>query len=1040
MSNNQRIKNGSKVSHQKNKAVVRYIGPTIISEGTWYGIEFKKKVGENNGTLGGKVYFKGKDGHCKFVLIGDLTRRRSHPKKSTNQKKKKKQVMGHSTLRNSHLIQLNKNQEHTHQKKNPKKKKSRSAIKKIQRKKPRATTTLGRSRPQDKTLVLDLKKRSKSQRRNSWHTKTISSFKGATLNYRNHRESNLNSLSDAKKKYSKKSLKKLKKILQSLESKLETSTQEKKGIEAEIFYYKQYTSKIFINKFNEEDEFDEEELLEIQKDEKEEEELQTLMKEIHKLKKKEEKIDQEEKQTQNEIQNFCMNLSKKSNLVVASKVILKQRTFIKSSVKYEELFEKKQMLTKEIQKLKTLINSSKKSHKIEIDDLKKKINFFDQEIVKSKERIKKFGDIESQSKLNIDELERTLQSLKIHMKIIKKKILDLELNKDKHISKMDTVLEYRDQIDRSHWNYKLNNNNPEIKDLRERINPLRRAVTFSNYYSGSKTLIEKQLTNQVINQLIMQHLEFENKKECKKVIEEVTSSQYHEIQLRNSRLRYLLRISIKEIENLWSLLMDKNSYSNILLEEKKDIFEEKIDELGLDLIDTDENDTNIWDEPPDNEKNIIYENLALKHNLEDLENDHNNEENILKKNKTNGKNDHQKDIYCANINKLVEKLTDKKTQVRFRDAFIMTYPSFMKPTHLLSKLKERYNVPIKLKAKYQNEKDWKNFRDQIQIKVISVLNGWIKNGWIDIDKKLLIRIIDFINTTISKDKEKSGEKLLKLINDMQTEKNNEKDQNKRMILDEKEKPPDAIIPKKLFNPNFTLINVPEEEFARQMTILIFDIYRKIKPSELITESWKPKKIKSKSPNIIAMIQKFNEYSNYIATLIVKPEKVKTRAKMFSRFLRIGKHLLEMNNYDSLMATLAAYTHSAVKRLKVTMKEVPKGVYKTLIEFKSILKRDKGFQGYRKMLNSIEPPIVPYLGVFLTDITVISNSSSDKIDGLINFNKRKLLYNVVWKLQQFQKTPFNFYPIHQIQILLRKRLPAKGEKELYKLSLKREPRN
>ncbi|KAJ6237978.1 ras guanine nucleotide exchange factor a [Anaeramoeba flamelloides] len=1038
MNKKKKIKIGSEVYYKKNLAVVKYIGPTTVSEETWYGIEFKKK-GENNGSIADKVYFQGKESHCAFVLIDEL---RSLPKRKmfSKKKKKNKSFALMKTMRNSQSLQTITIKKKKQKTKNNKKGKTQQRRRTHRRKRSKDTNMIPSRRDFQKSPLSDFRKRSKSVRRTTFKTKPFANFKGKDFNFNQYKDS-----ITPQKQTNKKSVKKLQNILQSLESKIEKSNQKKKFLESEIFYYDQITSKILAKKSNQKEEekelFDEQELLEIEEDEKEEEELQELMREIHKLKKKEEKMDQEEKKSQDDIEEFCIQLAKKSNLIIATKIILKQQEIIKSNLKHGEFLEKKQKLTKEIKKLTTLMNSTKKSHKIEIDDLIQKIDFFDHEIEKYHQRTKKFGNIESQSQLKIDQLEKTLNSLKNHMMILKKKVMDLELNKDEHFSKMDSVLEFRDQIDRSNWDYKLNKNNPEIQDLRERINPLRRAITFSNYYSGSKTLIEKKLTNQIVNQLIMQHFEFENKKGCKKIIEQVTLSQYNEIQLRNSRLRYLLRISIKEVENLWNLLTNQNAYSNILLEEKKDIFEEKIDELGLDLIDTEEHDINIWDEPPDNEKNIIYENLTqmIKDKNEILETNNGKHHTMATKNKKKIKNDNQKDIYCANVNKLVEKLTDKKTQVRFRDGFIMTYQSFMKPTHLLSKLKERYKVPIKLKAKYQNEKDWKNFKDQIQIRVISVLNSWIKNGWADINQKLLVRIIDFINTTISKDKEKSGETLLKLIHDMQTKKQNDRETVKRLILNAKEKPPDVIISKKLFHTNFSLINVPEEEFARQLTLLIFEFYQKIKPSELITESWKGKKIKSKSPNITAMIQKFNEYSNYAATLIVNPERVKIRAKMFSRFLKIGKHLLEMNNYDSLMATLVAFSHSAVKRLKLTMKEVPKSVYKNLIEFKSIFKREQGFKKYKRLLDSIEPPIVPYLGIFLTKITIISTSNADKVDGLINFSKRKLLYNAVWKLQQFQKTPFNFYPIHQIQILLRKNLPGKTEKELYQISLKREPR-
>ncbi|KAJ3442447.1 ras guanine nucleotide exchange factor a [Anaeramoeba flamelloides] len=1016
---------GSKVYCKNKLATIKYIGPTIISKATWYGIEFKKKVGDNNGTLAKTEYFRGKEGHCKFVLIDKLT---VLPKKKRFQIAKKSQDM-----RKTFSLQT----VTTHKQRKKKRKKKSSQ--------------LVRKRSKDTNMIqngiLDYKigipnqtrKRSKTQYENKTLNNKIS------INFSLIKGSKHSMLQPTEKKEPTKSLKKQKKRKKSLSIKLDKSNQYKKELESDIYYYNQYLSKILTNKTNEEEEkFDEQELLEIEKDEKEEEELQELMREIHKLKKKEEKIDKEEKQTQNEIQNFCIKLANKSNLIVASKIILKQQDSIKSAFKYEELLEKNEKLSKEIQQFKTLMNTTKKSHEIEMNELFNKINIFEREIAKYNERSKNFGNIENQSKLKIDQLENDLQSLKNHIFVIKRKILDLEMNKDDHFSKMDSILEYYDQVDRSDWSNKLNVNNPEIKDLRERINPLKRALSFANCYSGSKTLIEKELTNKIINQLILQHLEFENQKECKKIIEEVTLIPYHEIHLHHSRLKRLLRISIKEVERLWNLLMNNDYYSKKSLEERKIIFEEKIDDLGLDLINV-ENDINIWDEAPDNKDNIRYKkaktttgqenpeiigkgsfyNIAFENNDIDRIHSHNYD------------ND---DIQCANINKLVEKLTDKSTQVRFRDAFIMTYQSFMKPNHLLAKLKERYNVPLKPKQIEDiNEQNWKIFKDTIQVRVISVLNNWIKTGWADIDQKILIRIIDFINTTISKDKKKSGEKLLNIIN---TKKNEKKEIEKKRysMLVVKVKPPDVIIPKNIFSPNFSLLDLTEEEFARQFTLLISQAYQKIKPSELITGAWKRGGLKSKAPNVILMINKFNEYTNYIATQIVQPMLTKDRAKYFSRFLKIGKFFLEMNNYDSLMATIVACTHPAVKRLKNTLKEVPKNIFKYFNEFKSILKYDSGFKEYKQMIESKIPPLVPYLIVFLTEISYISNNFPDKIDGLINFSKRKLLYNVVIKIQQYQRISYKFYPIHQIQVLLKRGLPVKTEKELFQISLKREPRN
>ncbi|KAJ3438889.1 ras guanine nucleotide exchange factor a [Anaeramoeba flamelloides] len=748
-----------------------------------------------------------------------------------------------------------------------------------------------------------------------------------------------------------------------------------------------------------------------EKDEEDQDlQIQNLEKEIESLLKSLKEEDEKEEKSQEKIVELKKEIEKMGHNELSQQVEDKKNALIKISNKYEALKEENQQYEQERNDLKKSIESIRSTHQIKINDYKKRIEKMDEEILKAKDRKKNFGN-EIVSKKGKQSLEKKIIHLEKHLKFTKQRIFDLELGTNDHTIRMKSLMEYHDNVDRRNWKHRVMKKNPEIVDLRERINPLQRAISFAKYYSGAKVQVNELLTKKIVNQLIMQHFEYERKQSIREKIEEVFSAPYHDIQLNDSRLRYLLRIALQEIETIWDLLMADTTRFGPTKEDKKNILEGKIDELGLDMV-ADENDINIWDEKEDNPKNVIYESGIDPKKID--------------------KSARLLDIlHCANINKLIEKLTNDQTEVRFRDAFIMTYQSFMKPEQLLAKLKQRYNVPPK--KPNQNERDWIFMRDTIQVRVVSALNSWIKSGWADIDDKLLYRLIDFIKTTIVPDRKASGIKLIKLIEDMKAQK------EISGLLTLKEQPPEVIIPKNLFREDFCLNDVDELEFARQFTLYVSELFRNIKPSELVTEAWQKKGLRSKATNVLTLINKFNEYSSHIATQIVQQEKIKDRVKIYSRFLKIGKAFIEMNNFDSVMSTIAGYTNSAVKRLKLTIDEVPKNVAKYLLEFKSILKHDKGYKEYRDRLDKTEPPLVPYLGIFLTDITFISSGSPSTIDGLINFSKRKLLYNVVSKIQEYQRVRFKFHYVHQIQVLLRKGLKGKNDKELYKESLRREGR-
>lgn len=119
--------------------------------------------------------------------------------------------------------------------------------------------------------------------------------------------------------------------------------------------------------------------------------------------------------------------------------------------------------------------------------------------------------------------------------------------------------------------------------------------------------------------------------------------------------------------------------------------------------------------------------------------------------------------------------------------------------------------------------------------------------------------------------------------------------------------------------------------------------------------------------------------------------------------------------------------------------------------------NNSFKNFREVLSSVTPPCIPYLGMYLTgltlspspfiDLTFIDEGNpntlmSPKGKDLINFHKRRLVYNVIASIQQLQQTAYNLQPVHQIAVLFRPsrmRQSRMDEKEMWNMSLQREPR-
>ncbi|KAJ6246040.1 guanine nucleotide exchange factor [Anaeramoeba flamelloides] len=615
---------------------------------------------------------------------------------------------------------------------------------------------------------------------------------------------------------------------------------------------------------------------------------------------------------------------------------------------------------------------------------------------------------------NFFDLQDQINELNQDIMLGHKKIRELEKSRKIRMNKQTEIVQ-GNQNNKSQWIAKLMNNRPEILELREKLRPVYQNQPFGRLKTTEKVLHRNCITSEDILQLIMQHYELQGKTKIRRFIEKDTGIKYNYEPQTESMLINLLKIGCKEDNPLWDLTQQQEDGEVGALEVNQD------EELNVGrniVLSLDIDDVNIWDEPADNEKNFqIQPNFEKDYQNNDLLNT----------------------IHLANVNKLIENLIHPKyNDQKFNQAFLMTYHSFLKPEHLLLKIQQRYRVPPMKENEDENE--YRKLKNDIQKNTINILEYWVNHHFSDFNPILIESIKSFFENETIKDFKKESQVFLSNLSTIEENKNPKKIISKSVSSKNSIPPPETIIPKTLFTDNFELTDVHSIELARQMTLFFHNLYKKIQPSELVEQSWNKKKERHKAPNVMRMINKFNEFSKYVIESIVSQTSVKKRANEFFRWIKVAKELHDIQNFESLMLVLAGLSNSCCKRLKATKNEMSKNSLSLMDQLKETVSSNKGFKKYRDLLSKIKLPAIPYLGVFLTDLTYISDGSPSKMEGLINFSKCKLLYNVIREITKYQKVNFNFSEIYQIQEIFKQELTNKNEKELYEISLKNEPRS
>jgi len=251
--------------------------------------------------------------------------------------------------------------------------------------------------------------------------------------------------------------------------------------------------------------------------------------------------------------------------------------------------------------------------------------------------------------------------------------------------------------------------------------------------------------------------------------------------------------------------------------------------------------------------------------------------------------------------------------------------------------------------------------------------------------------------------------------------------------------PHPIIPKVQNPANLTVDLVDMTELARQLTLREHELLRAIEPHELLSCGWAKKDKELRSPHLLTMIQHFNDVSWWVASVILQQSDVFGRVNVIKKILRLIEECQKLNNYFAVFELSGGLNCSAIGRLHRTWDEVNKAKLNPQ-KVMAITQPTKNYSAYRDLVATTTPPFIPYLGLYLSDLTFIEDGNKDTLaDGAyVNFEKCSMVAKVIQDLCKHQVQPYNFTRVDVIQHWMDV-WEAPSEKECFELSLKAEPR-
>ncbi|KAH3757092.1 protein son of sevenless [Pelomyxa schiedti] len=379
-------------------------------------------------------------------------------------------------------------------------------------------------------------------------------------------------------------------------------------------------------------------------------------------------------------------------------------------------------------------------------------------------------------------------------------------------------------------------------------------------------------------------------------------------------------------------------------------------------------------------------------------------------------------LWGCTIVKLIEKVTAIHSDLIDIRSLLLTMNGFTTPMELLKLLHKRFDASNNIPAPVF---------EAIQIEVIRIVREWVDFHFdaFHVDPLLLDCLNDFITHmyTTKSDHVLQSAKCLKGA--------------LATTLFSYEIPQTQPTPPKPLHKQgealTSLMGVRSLELARQLTLLEYSNFRNLKPEELLGLGWCKPDASKTSPNVVRSTQFFNQFSNWLSWLIVASEKVKDRQKILKKFLKVAEYCKELNNFGSFCQIVAAMNSSAVRRLRKTWTEE---LETKLRSFDAVL--EFNFKILRELLSAATPPLVPFMGMILSDLTFAEDGNPDRIPDnpqLINWAKMKIIGRILEQLKRWQQVPFNLTPVPVIQNLINSAEAQMPQPDVYQASLKIEPR-
>ncbi|XP_035527928.1 ral guanine nucleotide dissociation stimulator-like 2 [Morone saxatilis] len=269
-------------------------------------------------------------------------------------------------------------------------------------------------------------------------------------------------------------------------------------------------------------------------------------------------------------------------------------------------------------------------------------------------------------------------------------------------------------------------------------------------------------------------------------------------------------------------------------------------------------------------------------------------------------------------------------------------------------------------------------------------------------------------------------------------------------------PPDAS----KFEPT-SILGFPAALIAEQLTKIETELFVRLVPYHCLGSLWSQRDKKGREGvcwSVRATIRQFNKLANSVLASCLWPTKLRSqqRARLLEKWISVAEECRARKNFSSLYAIVSALQSNPIHRLRKTWQDTDREAVRRYEELSEIFSDKDNYSQSRELLKeegtskfanldnrlnnkhlnrSTAQGTVPYLGIFLTDLTMLDTAVKDRLDnGYINFDKRRREFEVLAQIRLLQSSCKNcVFTADEAFMQWYQSVPTLREEESYRLS-------